>query len=59
MGLIDLIGAVVLMCGVILIYDARPIVKKIFSFSDQNSGAKGMKVAGFVLAIIGGFMILI
>lgn len=59
MGLIDLIGAVVLMCGVILIYDARPIAKKVFSFSDQNSGVKGMKIVGFVLAIIGGFMILI
>lgn len=59
MELIDLIGAVVLMCGVILIYDARPIAKKIFSFSDQNSGVKGMKIVGFVLSIIGGLIILL
>lgn len=59
MGIIDLIGAVLLMCGVILIYDARPLTKKMFSFSDQNSGVKGMKIVGFVLAIIGGLMILI
>lgn len=59
MEIIDLIGTVILMCGVILIYDARPLTKKMFSFSDQNSGVKGMKIVGFVLAIIGGLMILI
>lgn len=59
MGLMDLIGVVLLMCGVILIYDARPLTKKMFSFSDQNSGVKGMKIVGFILSVIGGFMILL
>lgn len=57
MEIIDLIGAVILLCGVILIYDARPLAKKIFSFSDQNSGVKGMKIVGFILSVIGGLML--
>lgn len=59
MEIVEIIGTVILMCGVILIYDARPITKKIFSFSDQNEGVKGMKIVGFVLGVIGGIMILI
>ena len=59
MGIVNIIGTVILMCGVILIYDARPIAKKRFSFGDQNDGVKGMKIVGFVLSVIGGLMILI
>ena len=58
MEIVEIIGTVILMCGVILIYDARPIIKKIFSFGDQNEGVKGMKIVGFVLTIIGGLLIL-
>ena len=59
MGIVEMIGIILLMIGVILIYDARPIAKKIFSYGDQNSGVKGMKIIGFVLCVIGGLMILI
>ena len=59
MKIVEIIGTIILMCGVILIYDARPITKKIFSFGDQNDGVKGMKIVGFVLAVIGGLLILI
>ena len=59
MEIVEIIGAVILMLGVILIYDARPITKKIFSFGDQNEGVKGMKIFGFILAVIGGLLILI
>jgi hypothetical protein len=38
---------------VILIYDARPITKKMFSFWDQNDGALGLKITGFLITIIG------
>ena len=58
MGIVEIIGTVLLMIGVILIYDARPITKKIFSFGDQNEGAKGMKIIGFVLSVIGGLLII-
>ena len=59
MKIVEIIGAVILMLGVILIYDARPITKNLFSFGDQNEGVKGMKIVGFVLSIIGGLLILI
>lgn len=39
--------------GVILIYDARDITKKLFGFGDQNAGAAGLKILGFFMAMIG------
>lgn len=42
--------------GVILIYDARILTKKFFSFGDQNEGASGLKILGFILSIIGGIV---
>ena len=44
------------MLGVILIYDARPITKKIFSFGDQNEGSLGLKIVGFAICIIGALL---
>ena len=58
MGIVEIVGIVILMIGVIMIYDARPITKKIFSFTDQNEGVKGMKGLGFVLSVVGGLLIL-
>lgn len=59
MGIVEIIGTVILMCGVILIYDARPITKKVFSFGDRNEGVRGMKIVGFILTVIGGLLMLI
>ena len=59
MEIIKIIGTIILMCGVILIYDARPITKKVFSFGDQNDGVKGLKTVGFVLSTIGGLLMLL
>ena len=57
MEIINLIGMLIaflfLMVGIICIYDARKFAKKYFSFNDQNEGAKWLKIAGFVLAMIG------
>lgn len=47
------IGIISLVCGVKFIYDARPIVKKYFSFGDKNEAALGLKIFGFLLMIIG------
>ena len=43
--------------GVILIYDARIITKKFFSFGDQNEGSSGLKILGFISAIVGALII--
>ena len=59
MKIVDLIGTIIVMLGVILVYDARPITKKLFSFGDQNEGSLGLKIVGFVIAIIGAILIYI
>ena len=55
---VEIIGIIILMCGVILIYDARPITKKVFGFGDQNEATKSLKIVGFILSVIGGLLIL-
>lgn len=52
-----LIAVLSLVCGVKFIYDARPIVKKYFSFGDKNEAALGLKILGFILTVIGGAII--
>lgn len=47
------IGIISLVCGVKFIYDARPIVKKYFSFGDKNEATLGLKIFGFLLVMIG------
>ena len=51
------IGIISAMSGIKFIYDARPIVKKYFSFGDKNEATLGLKVFGFLLSIIGGTII--
>lgn len=53
MRILFVIGILLAALGVILIYDARPITKKMFSFGDQNDGALGLKLTGFLITIIG------
>lgn len=48
-----IIALLVATAGVVLIFDARPITKKMFSFGDQNEATLGMKIIGFILAIVG------
>ena len=55
--IVKLIGAIILLIGVILIYDARIITKRFFGFGDQNEGASGLKILGLLLALAGGLMI--
>ena len=55
--IIKLIGIIIVACGVVLHFDARVIVKKMFGFGDQNEATTGLKMLGFLLAIIGGLII--
>lgn len=54
-----IIGLALATVGVILIFDARGISKKAFSFGDQNEGTAGLKILGFIMAIIGTLIIAI
>lgn len=55
--IIKFIAVVVILIGVILIFDARLITKKYFGFGDQNEGTDGLKIWGFIIAIIGGLIL--
>ena len=57
--ILKLISVLIIMAGVILIFDARKITKKAFSFGDQNEASLGLKITGFILSIIGCLIILI
>lgn len=54
---LTLIGLILAMVGVIMVYDARLLTKKLFSFGDQNEASWGLKILGFIIAIIGGLII--
>ena len=54
--ILKLIAALIVLFGIILIFDARPIAKKNFGFGDQNEATDGLKILGFILAIIGGLI---
>ena len=51
------IGIVIALIGTIMIFDARVLSKKLFSFGDQNEASSGMKIMGFILAMIGALLI--
>lgn len=55
--IIKLIAIVMVLIGVIMIYDARILTKKFFGFGDQNEASSGLKILGFILAVIGGLII--
>lgn len=52
------VATIIMMIGVIFIYDARTIAKKMFSFGDQNEATTIMKIVGFVATIIAGVLII-
>ena len=52
-----LIGLVLIMLGVIAIYDARKLTEKFFSFYDKNTGVKWLKIGGFCISIIGALVL--
>ena len=51
------IGLILLMIGVIMVYDARIITYEYFSFGDQNDASSGLKILGFLICIIGGVVV--
>lgn len=51
-----IVSLMLIVLGVVCIFDARVITKKIFSFGDQNEGSMGLKILGFILSVIGAFI---
>ena len=56
-AVVDVIALIMALLGVIMVYDARVITKKLFGFGDQNQAAWGLKILGFIIAIIGALII--
>lgn len=52
-----IIGLTLATFGVILIFDARGISKKLFGFGDQNEASAGLKIVGFFISMIGALII--
>lgn len=48
-----ILGFFVVTISVILIYDARILTKKLFSFQDINEGTKTLKIIGCILFVLG------
>lgn len=57
--IIKIISLIIVLIGVIFIYDARIITKKFFGFGDQNEASSGLKILGFIIAIIGGVVLIV
>ena len=55
--ILRLIGTIILLLGVILIYDARIITKKAFKFGDQNESTSWFKILGFLIIFVWGLII--
>ena len=52
-----IIGLLIGMLGVIMVFDARLLTQKLFGFGDQNEATAGLKIIGFVVAILGGLIV--
>lgn len=48
-----IIGILIVLLGVIMIYDGRLLTKKFFGFGDQNEATSGLKILGFIITLIG------
>lgn len=56
--IIRLLCIIMILLGVILIFDARSITKQFFSFGDQNEGTSGLKILGFIMVMLSGIILM-
>ncbi len=55
--ILTLVGVIIALVGTIMVFDARYLTKKLFSFGDQNEATSGLKILGFFMAIIGALIV--
>ena len=53
-----IIELIILEISVIMIYDARLITKKYFSFGDKNEATTGLKMLGTIVCVMGGVLVM-
>ena len=56
--ILKIIALIVILVGVIFVFDARILSQKWFGFGDQNEATAGLKILGFIFAIVGGIVLL-
>lgn len=55
---IKIFGAIIMLAGLCILFDARRLVKKYFDFGEENVATNGMKIIGFVVCTIGGLIMI-
>ena len=55
--ILKIIGLIFVLIGVIMIYDARILMRKWFSFGDQNEASTGLKILGIIICVIGAIIV--
>lgn len=55
--IIKLIALIIVLIGINLIFDARILIDKWFGLGDQNDGTTGLKIMGFIFAIVGSIIL--
>ena len=56
---LQIFSVLIILSGVVLVYDAMVITIRMFGFGDQNEATLGLKMIGFILAMVGSLIILI
>ena len=55
--ILKLIGLILLLLGVIMVYDARILTRHWFSFGDQNEASTGFKILGGFICLLGAIIV--
>lgn len=55
--ILKLVGLILILGGVIMVYDARLLTRNWFSFGDQNEASTGFKILGAFVCLVGAFIV--
>ena len=58
MIIVQFLALILILIGVTFVFDARMLSIKWFGFGDQNEATTGLKILGFIFAIIGAIILL-
>jgi len=52
-----ILGLLLATGGTVMVYDARIISYRFFGFGDQNEASLGLKMLGFIIIMVGAFIV--
>ena len=55
--ILKLTGLVIVLAGVIMIYDARILTRNWFGLGDQNEASTGFKILGALVCVLGAIIV--